>query len=125
MEEKTLDENRQGEFLMVEENASPLAPKNGKKLLLESYGCQMNFSDSEIVASILTKQGYTTTRDADEADLVLMNTCAIRDNAEQRVRGRLQFFSGLKKKTSPFTSWDFGMYGGKIAGEIIGRGKIG
>lgn len=98
MEEKTLDENRQGELLMVEENALPLAPKNGKKLLLESYGCQMNFSDSEIVASILTQQGYTTTRDAEEADLVLMNTCAIRDNAEQRVRGRLQFFSGLKKK---------------------------
>lgn len=65
--------------------------------MLESYGCQMNFSDSEIVASILGEVGFSTTRDAEEADVVLLNTCAIRDNAEQRVRGRLQFFQHQKK----------------------------
>ena len=58
----------------------------------------MNFSDSEIVASILSDAGYQTTRDADDADLVLLNTCAIRDNAEQRVRNRLVHFKGNKAK---------------------------
>ncbi|MFN0032914.1 MAG: tRNA (N6-isopentenyl adenosine(37)-C2)-methylthiotransferase MiaB [Flavobacteriales bacterium] len=72
--------------------------KQNRKLLLESYGCQMNFSDSEIVASILAKEGFTTTRDPEEADLVLLNTCAIRDNAEQRIRGRLQFLGSIKRR---------------------------
>ena len=92
MEEKVIDENRQGEFLMVE-NPSPI---QGRKLLLESYGCSMNFSDSEIVASILSEAGFSTTRDPEQADLILVNTCAIRDNAEQRVRGRLAFFKSIK-----------------------------
>lgn len=68
-----------------------------KKLYLESYGCQMNFADSEVVASILTGQGYETTRNADEADVVFINTCAIRENAEQRVRKRLTDFKKAKK----------------------------
>ncbi len=68
-----------------------------KKLFLESYGCQMNFSDSEIVASILQKEGFGTTREPSEADLIFINTCAIRENAEQRVRQRLQDFKKLKK----------------------------
>ena len=91
--EKTIDEKRQGEAIAVE------APKksNGKKLFLESYGCQMNFSDSEIVASILTKEGYTTTQDQFDADVILLNTCSIRENAEQRVRKRLQHFKNQKK----------------------------
>ena len=87
MEEKTIDETRQGEYMMLE--STNIQNGFGRKLLLESYGCQMNFSDSEIVASILTKEGFVTTRDAEEADLILLNTCAIRDNAEQRVRERL------------------------------------
>ncbi|HCA82506.1 MAG TPA: tRNA (N6-isopentenyl adenosine(37)-C2)-methylthiotransferase MiaB [Flavobacteriales bacterium] len=90
-----LEEGRQGEAVMV--NPDPSKLKNGRKLLLESYGCQMNFSDSEIVASILTGAGYTTTRDMEEADVVLMNTCAIRDNAEQKVRNRLQEFHARKR----------------------------
>ena len=55
---------------------------NTKKLYIESYGCQMNFSDSEIVASILDKNGYKTTRNLEESDLILLNTCSIRDKAE-------------------------------------------
>lgn len=69
-----------------------------KKLYIESYGCQMNFADSEVVASILRNNGYSTTSDVVEADLVLLNTCAIRDNAEQRVRNRLSILNSNKKR---------------------------
>lgn len=69
-----------------------------KKLYIESYGCQMNFADSEVVASILRNDGYSTTSDVVEADLILLNTCAIRDNAEQRVRNRLSILNSNKKR---------------------------
>ncbi|MFN6038218.1 MAG: tRNA (N6-isopentenyl adenosine(37)-C2)-methylthiotransferase MiaB, partial [Bacteroidota bacterium] len=68
-----------------------------KKLFLESYGCQMNFSDSEIVASILIKEGFSTTNNFEEADLIFLNTCSIRENAENKVRQRLQDFKKVKK----------------------------
>ncbi|MCH1611789.1 MAG: tRNA (N6-isopentenyl adenosine(37)-C2)-methylthiotransferase MiaB [Flavobacteriales bacterium] len=71
---------------------------NSKKLYLESYGCQMNFSDSEIVASILDKNGYSTTRNLEESDLILLNTCSIREKAEFTVRNRLKSFKKLKKQ---------------------------
>ena len=76
VENKIIDESKQGEALMVD-GTTP----GGKKLFLESYGCQMNFADSEIVASILTKQGFTTTQNYKEADVIFVNTCAIRENA--------------------------------------------
>src|SRR5690554_5593297 len=69
-----------------------------RKLYIESYGCQMNFSDSEIVASILAKEGFDTTSDIANADVVFLNTCAIREKAEQTVRNRLDHIQGLKKK---------------------------
>lgn len=69
-----------------------------RKLYIESYGCQMNFSDSEIVASIMSEHGFDTTAEVDNADVVLLNTCAIRDNAEQRVRNRLQGLNHIKNK---------------------------
>ena len=69
-----------------------------RRLYIESYGCQMNFSDSEIVTSILQEGGYTTTANFENADVILLNTCAIRDNAEQKVRNRLNNFGYLKKK---------------------------
>jgi len=69
----------------------------GKKMFIESYGCQMNFSDSEIVASILGDAGYETTTQLNEADLILVNTCSIREKAEQTVRNRLEAFQGVKK----------------------------
>ncbi|HPF10895.1 MAG TPA: tRNA (N6-isopentenyl adenosine(37)-C2)-methylthiotransferase MiaB [Flavobacteriaceae bacterium] len=92
MQEKIIDENKQGSPLVME-------PKQGnsKKLFIESYGCQMNFSDSEIVASILAHQGYDTTQKLEEADLVLVNTCSIRDKAEQTVRKRLEQYNAVKK----------------------------
>ena len=88
-----LDENQQGEATMVEQLSDRLT---GKKVYLESYGCQMNFSDSEIVASIMANAGFETTRNANDADVILLNTCAIRDNAEQRIRNRLKQFNAEK-----------------------------
>ena len=88
---KVIDEGRQGEALELDN-----ANISGKKLYVESYGCQMNFSDSEVVASIMTNNGYATTRNIDEADVVLINTCSIRENAEQRVRNRLTEFKHRK-----------------------------
>ncbi len=71
---------------------------NKKKLFIESYGCQMNFADSEIVASVMRGAGFATTSSEQEADLIFLNTCAIRDNAEQKVRNRLKQLNHLKKK---------------------------
>src|SRR5690606_31861817 len=68
-----------------------------RKLYIESYGCQMNFSDSEIVASILANEGFNTTQDPEEADLVLINTCSIREKAELTVRKRLDKFNAIKR----------------------------
>ncbi len=92
MEEKMIDESKQGQSLVLEAQDG-----NSRKLYIESYGCQMNFSDSEIVASILAKQGYNTTQKLEEADLVLVNTCSIRDKAEQTVRKRLEKYNSVKK----------------------------
>ncbi|MBT8271210.1 MAG: tRNA (N6-isopentenyl adenosine(37)-C2)-methylthiotransferase MiaB, partial [Bacteroidia bacterium] len=90
--EKILEENKQGESLFSEADHA-----NGKKLYIESYGCQMNFSDSEIVASILAKEGFNTTQNLEDADLVLVNTCSIREKAEQTVRKRLEKYNAVKK----------------------------
>ncbi len=90
--EKIIDENTQGNALTLEAR-----DENPKKLYLESYGCAMNFSDSEIVASILADQGYNTTDSLEEADLVLINTCSIRDKAEQTIRKRLEKFNAVKR----------------------------
>lgn len=95
MAEEMLEETRQGEAVSIAMKSEFV---NGKKIYVESYGCQMNFSDSEIVASIMSQAGYETTRNAEEADVVLINTCSIRDNAEQRVRNRLTQFQKDKKK---------------------------
>lgn len=69
-----------------------------KKLFIETYGCQMNVADSEVVASIMTKDGYILTENSQEADVIFVNTCSIRDNAERRVRNRIQEFKALKKR---------------------------
>ncbi len=71
---------------------------NARKMYIESYGCQMNFADSEIVTAILQEQGFDTTADFTKADVILLNTCAIRENAEQKVRNRLKHFTGIKRR---------------------------
>ena len=79
-------------------NVKDTVPKAQKQFYIESYGCQMNFSDSEIVASILSQEGYKLTEKLENANLVLVNTCSIREKAEQTVRKRLELFNGLKRK---------------------------
>jgi tRNA-2-methylthio-N6-dimethylallyladenosine synthase len=90
--EKIIDEKIQGKALVTENKK-----QNTKKLFIESYGCQMNMNDSEIVAAILDKEGYNTTQILEEADLVLVNTCSIREKAETTVRKRLQKYNAVKK----------------------------
>ncbi|WP_223034858.1 tRNA (N6-isopentenyl adenosine(37)-C2)-methylthiotransferase MiaB [Hanstruepera marina] len=90
--EKIIDESIQGQSLNLEAKKN-----NARKLFIESYGCQMNFSDSEIVASILSNEGFNTTQNLEDADLVLVNTCSIRDKAEQTVRKRLEKYNAVKK----------------------------
>ncbi len=92
--DKVVEESRQGEVY------APFASdpnKFNKKFFIESYGCQMNFSDSEIVASILHGEGFGATRNVEEADLVLLNTCSIREKAESTIRHRLQTFKKIKE----------------------------
>ncbi|MCK0132040.1 tRNA (N6-isopentenyl adenosine(37)-C2)-methylthiotransferase MiaB [Flavobacteriaceae bacterium F08102] len=90
--EKVIKEEQQGTALVTD-----LTPGNSKKLFIESYGCQMNMNDSEIVASILAKEGYNTTQKLEDADLVLVNTCSIRDKAEQTIRKRLVYYNRIKE----------------------------
>ena len=91
---KVHEEARQGEAYAPFEND---INNYRKRFYIESYGCQMNFSDSEIVASILNKEGFGATRNFEEADLILLNTCSIREKAEQTVRKRLTEFKKLKR----------------------------
>ena len=90
--EKIIEEQKQGQSLITE-----IKKENSKKLFIESYGCQMNLNDSEIVAAILSDHGFNTTQNLEEADLVLVNTCSIREKAEQTVRKRLEKFNAIKK----------------------------
>lgn len=116
--EQELDE-RQGEATIIE---SPSEER--KKLYLESYGCQMNFSDSEIVASILKEEGYRTTGSSEEADVILLNTCSIRDNAEQRVRQRLRRFWDMKKEKPGLVVGVLGCMAERLKKKLLEEEKI-
>ncbi len=93
---RTIDEGKQGEVFYRE--AVSGASSTEKTFYIESYGCQMNFSDSEIVASILSEIGYRPTRDLEASDLILINTCSIREKAEETVRKRLRIFDQVKQQ---------------------------
>ena len=90
--EQIIEEKKQGQALITEGRE-----ENSKKLFIESYGCQMNLNDSEIVASILSEEGFNTTHLLEEADLVLVNTCSIREKAEQTIRKRLQKYNRVRR----------------------------
>lgn len=94
--DKIIEEEKQGTALVLEQDMN--SDKNLKKVYIETYGCAMNFNDSEIVASILADENYITTDSELEADLVLINTCSIREKAEQTVRYRLKQLNNIKKK---------------------------
>lgn len=90
---KTIDETKQGEVFFQDQT-----PEGARLFYIESYGCQMNFSDSEIVASILAESGFAATRNMEQADLILINTCSIREKAEDTVRKRLRIFDIVKRR---------------------------
>ncbi|MCB9202524.1 MAG: tRNA (N6-isopentenyl adenosine(37)-C2)-methylthiotransferase MiaB [Flavobacteriales bacterium] len=117
--EKIIVESIQGTTTQIVEDK-----KNTKKVFLESYGCQMNFSDSEIVASILQKQGYNTTSDLKDADLILLNTCSIRDKAEQTVRKRLSEFNSLKKNEKKPTIGVLGCMAERLKAKFLEEEKL-
>ena len=115
---KVIDESIQGQALMLE-------PTNkSKKLFLESYGCQMNFSDSEIVASILMDKGYDTTQNFEEADVIFLNTCAIRENAELRVRNRLNDFKKAKQKNPKLLVGVLGCMAERLKSQLLDQEKL-
>lgn len=111
-----------------EHNGTLISSSNGKasikKAYIESYGCQMNFADSEVVASILTKEGYTITEKLDQATLVLVNTCSIREKAEQTVRKRLEFFQSQKKNNSEMTVGVLGCMAERLKHKFLEEEKI-
>lgn len=117
--DKVIDEQKQGEALLVEtQNAGE------RKLYIESYGCQMNFSDSEIVASILSEHGFGTTRDIEEADVIFVNTCSIREKAEQTVRKRLKTFQKLKERKKEMTVGVLGCMAERLKSKFLEEEKL-
>lgn len=117
--EKVIEENKQGTSLVLENKEG-----NSKKLFIESYGCAMNFSDSEIVASILANEGYNTTQKLEEADLVLVNTCSIRDKAEQTVRKRLEKYNAVKKINPGMKVGVLGCMAERLKSQFLEQEKI-
>lgn len=95
-----------------------------RKLYIESYGCQMNFSDSEIVASILQKEGFDTTSDISQADVVFLNTCSIREKAEQTVRNRLNHINGYKKQKPEMLVGVLGCMAERLKSKLLEEEKI-
>ncbi|MFC4872963.1 tRNA (N6-isopentenyl adenosine(37)-C2)-methylthiotransferase MiaB [Negadavirga shengliensis] len=99
-------------------------PESAKKLYIESYGCQMNFSDSEIVASIMKDQGYGTTSDYTKADVIFLNTCSIRDKAELTVRKRLSQFNHIKTQNPDLTIGVLGCMAERLKDKLLEEEKL-
>ena len=95
------------------------AEKAEKKLFIETYGCQMNVADSEVVASIMQMDGYALTEKIEEADAIFVNTCSVRDNAEQKIYGRLQYFQSLRKKKKQLIVGVMGCMAERVKEELI------
>ncbi|MDB5091272.1 MAG: tRNA ((37)-C2)-methylthiotransferase MiaB [Mucilaginibacter sp.] len=119
--DKAHDESRQGEALLLE---PAKGNNNGRKLYIESYGCAMNFSDSEIVASILSEKGFETTSDYTTADVIFINTCSIRENAEQRVRNRLRDFTIAKVKNPGLVVGVLGCMAERLKSKFLEEEKL-
>ncbi len=115
-----LDPKLQGQVFDDEKSENP----SQRKFYIESYGCAMNFSDSEIVASILAEEGYHSTREWQEADLILINTCSIRDKAEQTVRHRLANFNNIKKKKPGTLIGVLGCMAERLKAKLLDQEKL-
>ncbi|HVI48266.1 MAG TPA: tRNA (N6-isopentenyl adenosine(37)-C2)-methylthiotransferase MiaB [Chitinophaga sp.] len=118
---KVHDESRQGEAFATQ---APDTQTYSKKFYIESYGCAMNFNDSEIVASILNKEGYGPTRNVEEASLILINTCSIREKAEQTVRQRLTEFRHIKKNTPGMLIGVLGCMAERLKAKLLEEEKL-
>jgi len=125
-ENKQIDENRQGEVFTQDSVVQPLRQGFGttRKLFLESYGCAMNFSDSEIVASIMGGIGFETTATTDDADVILLNTCAIRDNAELKIWQRLKSFKNAKRKNPSLIVGVLGCMAERLKSKLLEQEKL-
>jgi tRNA-2-methylthio-N6-dimethylallyladenosine synthase len=119
--DKTIDETRQGEAFSSEENNQH---HFSRKFFIESYGCAMNFSDSEIIASILHSKGFGSTKIEEEADLIFLNTCSIREKAELTVRKRLTEFKKLKKKRPGLLVGVLGCMAERLKGKLLEEEKL-
>ena len=95
-----------------------------KKVYIETYGCQMNVADTEVVFSILTRKGYDRTEDIAEADVIMANTCSIRDNAEQRIWGRIDYFRGFRKKRPGLIVGILGCMAERLKDALLDSGKV-
>jgi tRNA-2-methylthio-N6-dimethylallyladenosine synthase len=116
---KEIDESVQGQVLYYDKKS-----EDRKHFYIESYGCAMNFSDSEIVASILADEGYGPTRDMDAADLILINTCSIREKAEDTVRQRLSIFNQLKRKKPALQIGVLGCMAERLKAKFLEQEKL-
>ena len=117
---KEIDEKQQGKVFYD----SPEVKESGKTFYIESYGCQMNFSDSEIVASILGEAGYSATRDMENSDLILINTCSIRERAEDTVRKRLTVFNKVKQRNPGTLVGVLGCMAERLKGKLMDDEKL-
>ncbi|MBD1262319.1 tRNA (N6-isopentenyl adenosine(37)-C2)-methylthiotransferase MiaB [Maribacter polysiphoniae] len=117
--EKIIDESIQGDALSLKKDK-----KNTRNLYIESFGCAMNFSDSEIVASILANEGFNTTQELELADLVLVNTCSIREKAEATVRKRLEKFNAIKKDRPHLKVGVLGCMAERLKSKLLEEEKI-
>lgn len=95
-----------------------------KKLYIETYGCQMNVNDTEVVFSILAKHGYERTEDISEADVIMANTCSIRDNAEQRIWGRIDYFNTFRKAKPELVVGILGCMAERLKDALLDTGKV-
>ena len=95
-----------------------------KKIYIETYGCQMNVSDSEVIFSILRKEGYERTLEMEDADLILANTCSVRDNAEQRIWGRIEQFHKMKENRPEVVVGIVGCMAERLKDKLLETGKV-
>ncbi|MGB3131692.1 MAG: tRNA (N6-isopentenyl adenosine(37)-C2)-methylthiotransferase MiaB, partial [Saprospiraceae bacterium] len=115
-----LEEARQGEVLDYQSRVKA----GGRQYYIESYGCQMNFSDSEIVASILAQEGLSSTKDISSADFVFLNTCSIREKAEDTVRNRLKEIQAYKKKNQNLKVGVLGCMAERLKSKFLEEEKL-
>ena len=95
-----------------------------KKLYIETYGCQMNVADTEVIFSLLGKHGYERTEDIEEADVIMANTCSVRDNAEQRILGRIEVFNVQKRKRPEVLVGILGCMAERLKEDLLKTGKV-